>query len=461
MSNSTVKDLSSGSVTKCIISFALPLFLGMLFQQFYNVFDTIIVGKVLGVNALAGVGSTGSINFLILGFCNGVASGFAIPIAQRFGARDEKGIRSYAANIIYIGAVFCAVLTALSCVFCGKILKLIGTLDDVYSYAYNYIFYIFLGIPVTFIYNALSGIIRSLGDSKSPVIFLVISIIINIGLDTFFLVGLKLGVEFAAIATVISQGISSACCFIYMKKKFSVLRLKGEDYRFDKYKIGVLAKMGLPMGLQYSITAIGSIMITGAINSLDSTVYVAGVAAAVKIANFFCTPFDALGSTMATFSGQNIGARKYERLTKGIISASIIGAAYAALAFVIMSFFGDKLSAIFLDEPNAEVQHAAKLMLTINSAFYIPLMFVNVGRFTIQGMGYSSVAIISGVLEMIGRSFVAMALVGRFGFIAVCFASPVAWILADAFLIPTFIICKHKKAKADISDSAKLQTTDR
>lgn len=447
MTSSTTKDLTSGGVTKCIIAFAVPLFCGMLFQQFYNIFDTIIVGNTLGVDAMAGVGSTGSINFLILGFCNGVASGCAIPVAQRFGAQDEDGVRSYTANIIYLGAAFCVIITALSCVFCGGILNLMDTLSNVYSYAYNYIFYIFLGIPVTFVYNTLSGIIRSLGDSRSPVIFLVISIVINVGLDLLFLAGMGLGVEFAAIATVISQAIASACCFIYMKKKFPILQLKKADYRFDKGKIATLAKMGLPMGLQYSITAIGSIMVTKAINSLDSTVYVAGVAAATKLAGFFCTPFDALGSTMATFGGQNIGAGKYERLTKGIISASIIGAIYAVVAFLVMLFFGDKLASIFLSEANEEVSSAAHLMLTINSAFYITLMFVNVGRFMIQGMGFSSVAVISGVLEMIGRGFVALVLVNNFGFTAVCFASPAAWVLADLFLLPTFIICKKRLIK--------------
>lgn len=229
-----------------------------------------------------------------------------------------------------------------------------------------------------------------------------------------------------------------------MKKKFPVLRLRKEDYRPDFSRIGTLARMGLPMGLQYSVTAIGSIMITSAINSLDSTAYVAGVAAAVKISGFFCTPFDALGSTMATFGGQNVGARSYERLNKGIISASIIGAAYAVAAFLVLFFFGDNLSVVFLDEVNDEVTHAAWLMLAINSAFYIPLMFVNVGRFMIQGMGFSFVAIISGILEMVGRGFVALVLVSRFGFTAVCFASPVAWILADLFLIPTYIICKRR-----------------
>jgi len=457
MAKSTVKDLSDGNVTKCIISFAVPLFFGMLFQQFYNLFDTIIVGNVLGVDALAGVGSTGSINFLILGFCNGVASGCAIPVAQCFGAKDEKGVRRYCANIIYLGAAFSVLLTVLSCVFCGKILGLIGTLDNVYKYAYGYIFYIFLGIPITFIYNVLSGIIRSLGDSKSPVIFLLIAIILNIGLDVLFLVGFHLGVEFAAIATVISQAVSAACCFIYMKKKFPILRLEREDYRLDWLKIGTLAKMGLPMGLQYSITAIGSIMITSAINSLNSTAYVAGVAAGVKLANFFCTPFDALGSTMATFGGQNVGAGRYDRLNKGIISASVIGAVYSAIAFIVLFFFGENLSTIFLDEPDGEVTHAAWLLLTINSAFYVTLMFVNVGRFMIQGMGFSSVAIISGVLEMVGRGVVALVFVGQFGFTAVCFASPVAWVLADMFLLPTYIVCRKRLIKKSLAEKASSQ----
>lgn len=213
------------------------------------------------------------------------------------------------------------------------------------------------------------------------------------------------------------------------------------------------------MGLQYSITAIGSILITTSVNTLNSTTYVAAVTAATKLSAFFCCPFDALGSTMATYGGQNVGAREYERLKKGIMWASAIGICYALLALLVLSLFGGNLAMIFMDEYNGDIINAAKKMLIINAAFYIPLVFVNVFRFMLQGMGYSFVAILAGVLEMIGRALIALVFVPSYGFLAVCFASPIAWILADCFLIPTFYICQkrmiRKKEKGQLLEFSK------
>ena len=432
---------------KLILGFMLPLLLGMLFQQFYNMVDTAIVGQFLGINALAGVGSTGSINFLVLGFVQGVCTGFAIPVAQMFGAKDLHSMRKYVGNTIWISVIFAVVLTASTCLLCTNILTWMDTPSDCFQEAYDYIFVIFLGIPVTFLYNILSGIIRSVGDSKTPLYFLILSSLLNIGLDLFMILVLNMGVMGASWATVISQLVSGVLCLIYMIKKFDILHLSRDELRFDKYYIGRLCGVGIPMGLQYSITAIGSVVIQTAINSLGS-IAVASVTAGQKIGMFFCCPFDALGGTMATYAGQNAGAGKTDRIRQGVRSATFIGSIYSVLACIVLTLFGGVIPLLFVDASETVVIHQAHQFLTFNSLFYIPLTIVNVWRFTIQGMGYSLLAILAGVCEMIARALVGFALVPIFGYIIICFASPLAWLMADAFLIPAFYYCLRNLLKA-------------
>ncbi len=447
MARSTVKDLTTGSPMKLILGFMLPLLLGMLFQQFYNMVDTAIVGQFLGINALAGVGSTGSINFLVLGFVQGVCIGFAIPVAQQFGAKDLSAMRKYIGNTIWLATGFAVVLTAATCILCTNILHWMNTPDDVFSEAYDYIFVIFLGIPVTFLYNILSGIIRSVGDSKTPLYFLIISSLLNVGLDVFMIVVLKMGVSGAAWATVISQLVSGLLCLVYMIRRFDILHLNKEELQPDRYYMARLCGVGIPMGLQYSITAIGSILIQTAVNGLGST-YVAAVTAGSKVSQLLCCPFDAMGSTMATFGGQNIGAGKIERVKKGLGACSILGAGYAVIGLGIILLVGRNISMLFINDTNGgsveEILALSQQFLRINGAFYIPLAFVNIVRFLIQGMGFSKIAIFAGVFEMVARGFVALCLVPMFGFNAVCFANPAAWIFADCFLIPLFFHCYQK-----------------
>ena len=294
MQKSEVKDLTVGSPMKLILSFAVPMLLGFLFQQFYNMVDTIIVGKCLGVSSLAAVGSTGSINFMIIGFCTGACSGFAIPVAQKFGAGDYTGMRKFVANAGWLSAVFAVVMTTIVGLLCMNILQWMNTPEDIIQGAYDYIFVIFMGIPVTYMYNLLAGIIRSLGDSKTPVYFLLLSSVLNIGLDFFTILVLRMGVGGPALATVVSQGISAVLCLAYMIHKFPVLRMEADEKKLDRDMIRVLCAMGIPMGLQYSITAIGSVILQAAVNSLGSMA-VAAVSTGSKISMFFCTPFDALG----------------------------------------------------------------------------------------------------------------------------------------------------------------------
>ncbi len=441
------KDMTNGSPMKLILGFSVPLFFGMLFQQFYNLMDTLIVGQFLGVDALAAVGSTGSVNFLIIGFCMGVCSGFAIPLSHRFGEGDHEGLRRYMMNAVYLSAAFAAVMTVLTVVFCRPVLRLMQTPDNIMNDAYTYIVIIFAGIPATYLYNLISGIIRSLGDSRTPVVFLTIAALLNIALDLLFIIVCGMGVAGAALATVASQLIAGAGCVAYSLKHFEILHVNRAERGISRAYLKVLLNMGVPMGLQYSITAIGSVVLQSAVNTLGSSA-VASMTAAGKISMFFSTPFDAMGTTMATYGGQNVGAGKLTRIREGLRACSLLGIGYSLIAFVVMFFTGERLVMFFVESANAEVIANAHQLLVVNSCFFIPLAFVNIIRFLIQGMGYSRFAVFAGVFEMIARAFVGFALVPVFGFTAACFAGPVAWIFADAFLFPAYAHVYKKTEQA-------------
>lgn len=437
MSKNATKDMTEGSPFKLILGFFIPMLCGLLFQQLYNMADTIIVGKCLGVKALAAVGSTGSVNFMIIGFCLGVCSGFAIPVAQKFGEKNEKALRRFVANSGWLAVIFSVVMTVAVCIFCRNILEMMRTPEDIIDGAYSYIFVIFMGIPATYLYNLLSCTMRSLGDSTTPLIFLVFSSVVNVALDFFTILVLGMGVAGAAWATITAQAVSGVLCLLYMRKKFTMLRMNGDEWKPNAHYMKILCNMGIPMGLQYSITAIGSVILQTAVNSLGSMA-VAAVTAGSKISMFFCCPFDALGSTMATFGGQNVGAKKLDRIGQGLKVGSAMGCIYAVAAFGIQFFFGEYIALMFVDQAETEILSNTRWFLIGNSLFYIPLVLVNTVRFMIQGLGYSRLAIIAGVCEMAARSFVGFCLVPVLGYYAVCIASPVAWIAADIFLIPAY-----------------------
>ena len=440
------KDLTTGSPFRLIVGFALPTLFGMLFQQLYNLVDTMIVGKLLGAAALGAVGSTGSINFFVIGFCMGVCNGFAIPVAQRMGAGEPSKMRRYVANAAWLSVLFAVVLTVATGLLCRQILTVMLTPADIFANAYTYIFVIFMGIPATFLYNLLAGVIRSLGDSKTPVYFLALSSVLNILLDFALILGFQAGVAGAAIATVASQGVSGVACLFYMMKKYPILRMTKEERRLDLHSCGVLCAMGIPMGLQYSITAIGSIVLQSSVNALGS-LYVAAVAAGGKVYQLLACPFDAMGATMATYCGQNVGACRLDRLSRGIRSCALLGLGYSVIAFCAMLRFAPQCALLFLDSRELDAalltQLAARYIL-IQSAFFFPLSLVNIVRFSIQGMGFSPFAILAGVLEMAARTGVGMLLVPTFGYTAACFASPAAWVCADLFLIPASALCIAK-----------------
>lgn len=440
------KNLTIGSPMKLILCFTLPTLFGMLFQQMYNMVDTMIVGKLLGAQALAAVGATGSISFFVIGFCTGVCGGFAIPVAQQMGAGNHGQMRRYVANAAYLSAILAVVMTIATVLLCGRILTAMDTPADIYRDSYHYIFIIFMGIPTTYLYNLLSSVIRSLGDSKTPVYFLALSSVLNIVLDVVLILHTDLGVAGAAIATVVSQGVSGLACLVYVCLRFPILRLSREERQPDIATGKDLLAMGVPMGLQYSVTAVGSIVLQSAVNGLGS-LYVATVAAGSKLFQLLVCPYDAMGTAMATYCGQNAGAGKLDRLSRGIRDCSMMGFVYAIVTMTAMMLFAPFCAMWFIDPQEEKVGLLVALVsryIKISTAFFFPLALVNIVRFSIQGMGFSTFAILAGVLEMIARSVVGRYFVPVLGFDAACFASPAAWLCADLFLIPACVFCVHR-----------------
>ncbi len=437
------RNLTVGSPMRLILGFALPTLFGLLFQQMYNMVDTMIVGKLLGSMALAAVGATGSINFLVIGFCTGVCSGFAIPVAREMGAEDYSRMRRYVANAAFLAVLFALATTVLTCLFCRTVLTIMQTPSDIYENSLRYIFVIFLGIPATYLYNLLAGILRSLGDSRTPVCFLALSSVLNIALDFLFILHTGMGVAGASVATVVSQAVSGLACLVYVVLRFPVLRMNREERRLNGSICRDLCVMGIPMGLQYSITAIGSIILQSAVNGLGS-LCVAAVAAGAKLYMVLACPFEALGTAMATYCGQNVGAGKLERLGHGIRDCALLGVGYAILAAVAMAFFAPACAMLFLDPNEGEIVTLVAMVsryVRVSTLFFFSLALVNIVRFSIQGMGYSVFAILSGMMEMIARMLTGLLLIPAFGFRAACFASPIAWLCADCFLIPACLYC--------------------
>ncbi len=447
------KDMTSGSPIKLLLKFIIPLIFGNLFQQFYSMVDTIIVGRYLGKEALAGVGSTGSVNYMIIGFCLGVCAGFAIPVAQRFGAKLFDDLRRFVGNIIWLAIGLSVIFTILTVLLCRPILVAMNTPSDIFEYAYQYIVIIFAGIPATIFYNILASLLRALGDSRTPVVFLVLASLINIALDFALVLGTPMGVAGAAVATVISQAVSGFACLIFIKKKFAILHITKDDMKLRRAYVSELCGMGIPMGLQCSITAIGGILLQTAVNGLGS-IAVAAVAAATKLSMFFTCAYDAMGVAMSTYGGQNVGARRMDRIPSGLRSGMIIGSVYSILAFLVILFFGQYLATLFVDGGEIEIIQKAHQFLIANGSFYIPLTAVNIFRLYIQGMGFSKLAMFAGVFEMIARTIAGLVLVPVFGYTAACFANPFAWCLADVFLIPAyFYVFKRLKRQFAIEQN--------
>lgn len=439
--------MAVGSPGKNILFFALPVFAGNLFQQIYNVIDTIIVGKFVSTEALAAVGSTGTLNFLILGFMSGLMAGITVLTSQRFGAEDIKGMKKSVVSAGFIALAATVILTTVSMLGMRRLLIWMHTPDDIFADAYRYIMIICGGILVQAMYNLFACILRALGNSKVPLYFLLFSASLNILLDLISIVILKMGVAGAACATVLSQGIAAVLCLIYLIKKVPVLVLSREDLHFDKHTAKNQLSVGLPMAFQYSITAIGTTMVQMALNTLGST-YVAAFTAASKCEQMSGQAFVALGSAMATFAAQNVGAGRYDRVRKGFARATEFGAVFSVVMGLIMYFFGRYVTGLFVTGDGRGIEELVDIYMKCTSLFLIELTIVNVYRNGIQGMGYGLLPMMAGVAELVGRGIAALLAIHYHSYTGVCLASPVAWILASILLIwMYFLIMKQHPVK--------------
>ena len=426
-------DLTVGKPLFQILRFALPLVLGTLFQQLYSFADTVIVGRCLGTDALGAVGTTYSLNFLILGFVQGACVGFGIPVAETFGAKDQGGLRKYLFNGALLCVVLSVVFTISTTLMAGPLLQLIHTPEELYADAVLYIRIIFLGIPATVLYNYASSVLRAMGDSQHPFYFLLAASVLNIGLDYLLIVSMGMGVDGAAIATVLSQLLSGGLCafwFFTRTAKQEELTFRGQSSLLSAGHCKRLAYIGFPMGFEYSVSAIGAVIMQDAINLLGSTA-VAAQTAGEKIRQMFTLPMESVGMAMATYVGQNHGAHRTDRIKQGIQDGCTIQLTYCVAAWVVIFFVKPYAVGLVLGDADPAVTAGAIQYLAIMSMLFCFHGLLMIFRNTLQGLGYSVQAIISGVGELIGRSLGGLLAVKTgLGYVGICLSNPFAWGLA-------------------------------
>ena len=426
-------DLTVGKPLFQILRFALPLVLGTLFQQLYSFADTVIVGRCLGTDALGAVGTTYSLNFLILGFVQGACVGFGIPVAETFGAKDQGGLRKYLFNGALLCVVLSVVFTLFTTLMAGPLLQLIHTPEELYADAVLYIRIIFLGIPATVLYNYTSSVLRAMGDSQHPFYFLLAASVLNIGLDYLLIVSMGMGVDGAALATVLSQLLSGGLCafwFFTRTAKQEELTFRGQSSLLSAGHCKRLAYIGFPMGFEYSVSAIGAVIMQDAINLLGSTA-VAAQTAGEKIRQMFTLPMESVGMAMATYVGQNHGAHRTDRIQQGIKDGCTIQLTYCVAAWVVIFFVKPYAVGLVLGDADPAVTAGAIQYLAIMSLLFCFHGLLMIFRNTLQGLGYSVQAIISGVGELIGRSLGGLLAVKTgLGYVGICLSNPFAWGLA-------------------------------
>ena len=432
-----VKDLTKGKPLGLILSFSVPIILGNLVQQAYSWADTMMVGKILGNGALSAVGSTGAITFLIIGFLIGIAEGSCLMVSRYFGAGDKTTMRRCVGNIIYVCLAITLLLTVFALIFNRKILTVMNTPADIIEGAADYLGVIYIGMAASMLYNVCAGVMRALGDSRSPLYFLILSAAMNIALNYLFMVLIPMGIKGAAVATIISQLFSGIASVVYIRFKLEDLRLSKDDLRPRGAFIGKICALSLPMAFQYSITAIGAIFLQSAINGIGSEA-VTAFTVGDKVWNFGWSAINCVGVALAGFCSQNIGAAKIRRVRQGVAYITFFCLGMSVVLTALFMVFGVQLSSFFLSEKTSDILEYLRLYYLIHSPFMAVLAMIGVYRNAIMGMGYSLQGMLAGFLELIGRTVISVALVGVIGFAACCLASPAAWVMADVLLIPMY-----------------------
>lgn len=447
-----MKKLTEGSPARLIIGFAIPLLLGNVFQLFYSLADTRIVGETLGENALAALGATAAINTVIIGFLNGLTNGFALLTARFFGAKDEKNMRRTVAATLVLGFATAVVLTFLSLVFLDPLLHLLNTPDEIFVQAKAYIRIILAGMAITMCYNICAAVLRAVGDTVTPLVFLIISTFINIALDLLFIKGFGGGVEGAAYATLIAQLLSVVLCIVYIFRKYHILIPDRASFGFSAKLAGDMYATGLSMGLMISLVGIGTVIIQGAINIFGTDIIVSHTASR-KISDMFMLPISVFGASAATFAGQNYGAGKIKRVKQGIYSATIITWVWSAVVITVAYAFTPFLVHFITGIDNAEIIDVSRKYLWVNTPFYFILDIVIVFRNALQGVGDKITPILSSILELIGKFAVAMALAPRLGYFGVMISEPLVWIGMAAILAFGFFCNKTIRAGKIVTEN--------
>ena len=421
------KDLTSGGPAGLIFSFAVPLIIGNVFQQTYLLVDTLIVGRFLGVSALAAVGCCGCLMFLMVGFVLGFTNGLSIYTGQRFGARDLDGVRKSAAACLLLSAIMTVVLTLLGILTAKPLLILMQTPPEVLDMSYSFISVIYGGIIATVIVNMMVNLIRALGDSKTPLYFLIFGTVMNVFLEILFIPVLGFGVAGAATATVICQTLAAGVCFLYILKRMPLLHIKRSDWHMSRDFIWQHLRIGLPMGFQSSIIALGAIILQVSLNNLGETA-IAAYAAAQKIDGIAVMPMMSFGMAMAAYTAQNYGANKIKRIDEGVNKCMLMSCGFAVFIGLILITFSPLMLEQFVGAGQTKVIEYGHLYLIVDGVSYIILSLLFIYRFTLQGLGQSIVPTIAGIMELLMRGAAAVFLVNMWGYIGACLANPLAWI---------------------------------
>lgn len=456
--------MTQGNPVKLIIGFMIPLLIGNLFQQLYNMADAFIVSQTIGVTAFSAIGSTLSLQFLILGLAIGITAGLSVITAQRFGRKDEKSLRQNLATSLIISVTIAVVLTILTTTFTEEILTIMQTPEETYAYAYDYLNVLFRGIGAVIMFNYLANLLRAIGDSRTPLYFLIITSLLNIILDYTYILVFDLGIRGAALATVTAQITSSVLCLLYIWKKVPILRIHKEDWKLSAAEFKEHLRIGLPYGFQYSIIAIGFVAITITLNQLGATA-VAAYTAAQKIDAVAVLPLQSFGVTMSTYAAQNYGARKLNRVWYGVDKAVKMSVVYSIVIGILLMLWGRNLATLFVgaDAP-AEVLRMIQFYFLSNSTLYAVLSVLFIYRHTLQGLGNSLAPTVAGIGELLARIGAAAFLSIPLGFMGAAIANPLAWFAAFVPLVMAYRSTKRTLSgrmaiTLEEDDMSDLETT--
>ena len=433
------KTLTEGTPWKQILLFSIPIFWGNVFQLLYSLVDTKIVGSTLGTEALAAVGSVSTLHTLMTGFLNGLTLGFSLITAMCFGAKNRKRLKKTFAAAISLGVLTTLALVLMLMIFLHPVLNLLHVPQAQFEMAYAYISVLIVGLFATLFYNLCANTLRAIGDALTPLIFLIVATVSNIGLDYLFIIGFQMGVQGAAYATVLAQLLSVVLCLIRIFRKFPILHIQKEDFRFDRELMAEMYKSGLSMGLMSCLVGIGTILLQSAINTLGTTVIVAHTAAR-KVFELVSLPNSVLGSAMATYCGQNYGARRFDRIRQGIRASLIIAAVWAVAVFLICHTIEGKLIQFVASTTNPDVIYWGSTYLKVDMSFIVICGVIVILRNSMQGFGDRVIPVFSSCIELAGKIIFAFVFAPMFAYWGIIWAEPMVWI---AMVIPLIVKVVH------------------